>query len=157
MESLCFFSWGGYSATKGERFFKILEEKCHVLLLIGFILSVSYFVLFWNYSKIAEWVKILNSLMIPAFVGVVYTIVIRGQIRYKKFYAESSLFIYLAHMFIGPYLVKIMLLMIPINNYTIFPAYLFAILITIGILMLTFAFLRNAPAWVQIPLFGKKY
>ena len=155
-ESLCFFTWGGYVAFAGENDLKIFDNRKKQLLIVGVCMSLLFFVLFWTIRDITQWIKLINSfVMIPALIGVAYHYASKGIISNRTILVESSLFVYLAHMFMGPYIVKIALSLLPVNNWTVFAIYIIAIVITLVILDIVFHFLRRTPSWIQVPLFGK--
>lgn len=157
LESLCFFSWGGYAAHTGTETLEKYSEKAKWLLISGLIISLMYFVCFWLNRDIAPWMKWINSfVMIPALIGITYTYANNNSLHLDKTLVQSSLFIYLAHMFISPYLVKVFLTVFPVSNYTIFAIYFLAIVVSVLVLLGLFLLVRQLPGVFQMMLLGKK-
>ena len=116
----------------------IIERK-----LIKFLLSV----------LLAATFHITVFIMLPVFIGVSYHLT--KKCNFNRVLSGSSLFIYIAHLLIGPVLVKMCLMIIPISNLTVLPIYLFAITITIIILVMGYRIIGRLPSFLQVLLLGK--
>lgn len=126
------------------------------MLTVGFLFSLAYFFLSLQYDSWGVWIKRLNSfIMVAALMGFFYDLSIKGR-SFNRFLSGSSLFIYIAHLIIGPMIVKCCLMIIPITNYTIFAIYLLGMAITVSLLIISYYLLGKMSSWVQMPLLGKR-
>lgn len=122
----------------------------------GAVFSLLYFVFRFENRDIAIWIKKINSfIMLPALIGLSYSFILK-RMDFNKMLANSSLLIYIAHMFIGPITVKGLLILLPINNGTIFFIYLLGIIVSVALLVGFYVVISRMPVVFQILFLGKK-
>lgn len=158
-ESIVFFSWGASlvnSDGKGLAFFIEYKSKYYITTLV-----LAFLTIIMGLMGKTVLIPILKTCMsyfiLPALIALSFSLIKEGMTVNKKL-AASSLFIYVAHMFVAPPIIKIVLTVIPqeyITNMTIVPLYLLMILLTVFLLLVAFHFIVRMPSWIQLLLLGK--
>ena len=153
-----FFSWGAYMSVNQKdmiqefrRFFKP-SMVLYPLLALLFVVSVHYFPDF-SYT-----IKRLNVIVGLFFAYNASAWLLTNNVcKLNPFLASSSFFIYVSHRLLCGNFVKVFILLFrPSSDLGMLSVYVSAVVVTVGILLLTFYLLRRyAPAVLRI-MTGKK-
>lgn len=158
-ESVVFFSWGAALVNQeGNGLASFVENKkiCYVATLFFAIISIILGTI--GKEEFVPVVKMgMSYFILPSLIALSLSFLRMGA-RVNKSLAASSLFVYVAHMFVAPPITKIVLTFVPneyITNITIVPIYLLMILLTVVLLLVCFNMIIRMPSWIQLVVLGK--
>lgn len=140
-----FFSLGGYLSIFRFDIVTICKKLLFPALIIYLINSTLFYIISPTHFYEANILKTINTLVcIPMAFGITSILLEKKKIKNNTFLASASFFIYISHCLIVRK-IKILLFMLinPSTEYGIILIYILTIILTVGLLLATFALLRR--------------
>lgn len=156
--ALFFFSLGAYfSILQKDIIYEFNKFFTHSIILYT-ILGVSYVLLMHISPNAAKWVKQLNVLCGLLFAYNISSYLVKnGVCKANKFFSSSSFYIYVTHTIINIEVLKVILIVLkPSSELAIISSFLVSIVVTVGLLLLSYVLMRKFTPKFLTAITGRK-